>query len=452
MKRMDFFAGQGARAAATWLPQAGAASKRPFPDLACSGVAPARTRLRPPSPGRRHSLDYSNDEQRRHAEKDAVSCSDVCEADHYMADLLIVALHARLLACSARRGGYRVNVLDLYNDCDTRAAAVQSRKVAQHGNGFDAATLLAMAQQFWPAPAALIAGAGFEDNLELLTQLARGRVVYGNSAATIAQVKDPQSFFSLLDKLSIPHPHVSLTVPRDMAGWLVKRIGGHGGTHVLPAQRRPPNSDDAAHYFQRRVSGRNCSVLFLADGAKACIIGFNKQYVAQVNGSPYWYAGAINRVKLRPEVREEIARKLDDLVAAFSLRGLNSLDFMANGDSYRVLEVNPRPSATMDLYDADFPDGIFDAHLQACDGRLPDSTPIGKVRTHAVIYAPRTAHLGLHFRFPEWCSDIPEAGSKFPRGAPVCLVHAEGKNVPDVERLIEQRRSALYSGLFAQVA
>jgi len=44
MKRMDFFAGQGAR--------------------------------------RRHSWLYGNDEQRRHAEKDAVSCSFISEADH----------------------------------------------------------------------------------------------------------------------------------------------------------------------------------------------------------------------------------------------------------------------------------------------------------------------------------------------------------------------------------
>ena len=31
---------------------------------------------------RRHSLDYGNDEQRRPAEKDAVSCLNICEADH----------------------------------------------------------------------------------------------------------------------------------------------------------------------------------------------------------------------------------------------------------------------------------------------------------------------------------------------------------------------------------
>jgi hypothetical protein len=44
MKRMDFFAGQGAR--------------------------------------RRHSVLYGNDEQRRHAEKDAVSCFDIYGSQH----------------------------------------------------------------------------------------------------------------------------------------------------------------------------------------------------------------------------------------------------------------------------------------------------------------------------------------------------------------------------------
>ena len=29
-------------------------------------------------------MAYGNDEQRRHAEKDAVSCSAICDADHYL--------------------------------------------------------------------------------------------------------------------------------------------------------------------------------------------------------------------------------------------------------------------------------------------------------------------------------------------------------------------------------
>ena len=44
MKRMDFFAGQGTR--------------------------------------RSHSSDYGDDEQRGPAEKDAVTCLDICEAGH----------------------------------------------------------------------------------------------------------------------------------------------------------------------------------------------------------------------------------------------------------------------------------------------------------------------------------------------------------------------------------
>ncbi len=37
-------------------------------------------------------MDYGNDEQRRHAEKDAVSCSDICEADHFARWPLLLAL------------------------------------------------------------------------------------------------------------------------------------------------------------------------------------------------------------------------------------------------------------------------------------------------------------------------------------------------------------------------
>lgn len=63
MKRMDFFVGQGARRAR---------------------LLPLQRLYRPSLPlaGRRHSRDDGNDEQRSHAEKDAVSCALISKTDH----------------------------------------------------------------------------------------------------------------------------------------------------------------------------------------------------------------------------------------------------------------------------------------------------------------------------------------------------------------------------------
>jgi predicted ATP-grasp superfamily ATP-dependent carboligase len=367
-----------------------------------------------------------------------------------MTALLIVALHGRSLAQSARRGGHEAHVVDIYNDSDTRAYAARSVKAAQNDGVFDMQALPAVVREFCPPPMALLVGSGFEANPALLARLARGRALYGNSARTVSGLKDAASFFPLLDSLDIPHPEISLAPPARLQGWLAKEVGGHGGFHIHSAARSAGAT--ALVYYQRLRPGRSCSALFLANGERARIVGFNEQFAVNLRGAPYCYAGAINRTPMLHGVRCEIARKLDRLVAASGLVGLNSLDFITAGEEYWVLEVNPRPSATLDLYDADFPTGLVDWHLRACLGQLPESSPVGKVRGHRVIYAPRGLRLNLRMRFPEWCSDVPDADNDFAPGMPVCTVHAEGDTAADVSRLLDQRRAGIEKSIFERAA
>ena len=102
-----------------------------------------------------------------------------------------------MLATSARRGGYDVAVLDLFNDLDTRQIAMNSEKVPGHEQGlarFSGQALLQAASRLAPgdAYAGVVYGSGFEDDTALLGELAQGRRLYGNSVATINAIKDPR--------------------------------------------------------------------------------------------------------------------------------------------------------------------------------------------------------------------------------------------------------------------
>jgi predicted ATP-grasp superfamily ATP-dependent carboligase len=359
-----------------------------------------------------------------------------------LAPLLIVALSGRALARSAQRGGYKALVLDLYNDLDTRSCAIQSRQVPGSDGDFDSAALLRIAGEVAPVDSGVVAGTGFEAAPALLGKLAAGRELCGNSPDTIARMKDPSIFFPLLDALNIPHPSVSFSPPANPQRWLTKKIGGSGGTHIHPATHAA--ASDAGRYYQRLVHGRSASVLFLANGSEARIIGRNEQFTAGVDGSAYRYAGAVNRIELPPTIETEIDSKVNALVRASGLVGLNGLDFILAGDAYQVLEVNPRPTATIDLHDADFPDGLFHLHLQACRGRLPARMPDSHtVRAHAVLYAREALTIPAWLRFPDWCSDLPAAGTQFARRTPVCTVHACGGSVSEVKRLLAHRRAII---------
>jgi uncharacterized protein len=373
---------------------------------------------------------------------------------------LIAAISGRMLAQSAARGGYAVQVLDLFNDLDTRRYAQRSRKVAGRDGGlagFDRAALLAAAQEISLSPTpgeragergrasarpAVVYGSGFEDDPDLLRELARGRQLFGNSPQTVRRVKDPHVFFPLLDELDIPHPAVRFDPPSNSDGWLVKKVGGSGGAHVFAAAENAPA---AAHYYQRFAPGTSYSVAFLADTKRACTIGYNEPWSVPLGEWRYCYAGAVSRVPLLPTLTEAITHTLDQLVPALGLVGLNGLDFLVRGEEYSVIEVNPRPSGTLDLYDADCPQGLFHWHLRACSGELPQHLFASqRIRAHAVVYAPHSVRLPAGFAFPAWCSDIPEPGSEFAARMPVCMVHAEGDDHASAKRLVFERRDRIH--------
>ncbi len=352
-----------------------------------------------------------------------------------------------MLASSARRGGYDVAVLDLFNDLDTRSIAPKSYKVAGHEQGlerFSKHALLEAASRLAPGDgySGLVYGSGFEDDTQLLSDLARGRRLYGNDVTTVRSIKDPLRFISLLKKWEIPHPAISMARPKDATGWLAKKIGGSGGAHVVAAEQI--DSGAANRYYQRYIEGKNYSVSFLANRERALIVGFNEPWSIALGDWPYCYLGAIGHVPLAAEMIGRIQHHLDLIVRDAGLVGLNGMDFIVKGNDYLVIEINPRPSGTLDLYDADCPEGLFHWHLKASDGVLPERLfDDSSIRAHAVMYTMQSLKLDGDVQWPGWCSDIPEPGSVFAPRMPVCMVHADGNDHDEVKLLLQVRRDTI---------
>jgi len=361
--------------------------------------------------------------------------------------LLVVSASGRALAQSAARCGLPVVVLDLFNDLDVRALAVASRSVAARNGKFDGRRLLAAAQLMCSPDrcGGLVYGSGFEGRTGLLEKLARGRTLFGNAPDTVAQLKDPMYFFPMLDSFGFAYPETRLHPPADVSGWLVKRSGGAGGSHVRPMRSRHrarPN-----RYFQKLQSGRTLSVLFAADGRDASVIGVNEQWTAGIaQCAAYCYGGAVSGIPLPQDVHVRIATLLGRLVRATGLVGLNGLDFILDADDEPcVLEINPRPTATIDLYDADFGGGLLALHLRACRGELPEAHRPDRSRAHAIVYARQALRVPARMPWPEWCTDIPEGGSLIPAGAPICSVHAMAATSVRAREVVMARRGVMDS-------
>ncbi len=370
--------------------------------------------------------------------------------------MLVAGVTGRALAASAARGGHPVVILDYFADRDTCAIASACRSVVSpHGLRFDRRRLLAAAAKLAPPghSAGLVYGSGFEGRIALLSRLALGRRLFGNAPEIVAAIRDPARFFPLLDRLGIHHPEVRYSAPADPRGWVVKQPGGSGGAHVRPAEH-PRVRGGAGTYFQRVMPGRPSSALFLADGRRTLIVGFNEQWHSPARaGLPYLYGGAIGQAPLPPDVEADLRIRLDALVSATGLVGLNGIDFLLHEESWSVLEVNPRPTATMELYDPDYDRGLFDAHLRACDGELPASVALARAaRASSIVHATVPWQARDGFGFPPWCHDIPQPGTRFAPGDPVCSVLAEGVDSAGALARVRERQLAIERMILEEAA
>ena len=217
----------------------------------------------------------------------------------------------------------------------------------------------------------------------------------------------------------IPHPETSLVPAADLTGWLVKRIGGAGGWHVASADKSEARNDV---YFQRHVKGQPVSAMLLGDGSNALVLGFSTQWPAPTPRHPFRYGGAVRPAPLPDDVKQAMIAAVERLIALMPLIGLNSADFVVDDDAFQLLEVNPRPGATFDLFE---PEGgsLFALHVDACRGTLPTSAPSYRgAMAGAIVYAKRDIAAAPALDWPEWTADRPSAGTRIKVEQPLCSV------------------------------
>ena len=365
--------------------------------------------------------------------------------------LAIVGVTARALAQAARRAPdyatARIVALDWFADRDLIDAADVAEAIpTRRSGGFAERPLLRALRRLVPEGSLLVAGSGFESRLPLLARLGSRYRLVGNAPAVLARVKDPRQFFETVARLGIPHPEIAHAVPPAGHGeWLIKRIGGAGGGHVRPARRGGPVP--AGCYAQRRIEARPVSLGFLADGHKAEPVGFTLQWPSPAPGSPFRYGGAAFPAALPRALAGRMEEWAARLARDFRLVGLNSADFLVEGERAWLLEVNPRPGATLDLLDRARP-GLFAAHVEACFGRLqlPPAAD-GPARAALILYADGGPLAIRREDWPAHAADRPHAGSTIPAGGPICTLFGEGADAPAARAAAERRAARMMEAL-----
>ncbi|NOU44195.1 MAG: ATP-grasp domain-containing protein [Methyloglobulus sp.] len=351
-----------------------------------------------------------------------------------------------MLAEAAKKAGFKILVIDIYGDQETRNEAQEFRQISS----LDKDNLLPAVDYFIDnyAVTHMVYGSGFEQYPENLGYLNNRLAVLGNTYDVFVRLQNKPDFFSVLKTLVIPYPEVIFERPplktlKPDTDWLIKPMQGQGGVGI--SVYKGCEASKPSDYWQKYLDGIAYSVLFLADGHHGQIIGFNRQWTTQLNSKDeFIFSGIINTTGLSKEQKAEISAWLDKLIPVLSLKGLNSLDFIQSGNVNHVLEINPRPPASLQLYDAD----LFNRHIRACQGKLWAYKPMqAGITGLQIVYAEQDVKLTDSFVWPEGAQDRPSGDSIISAGQPICSIISHQKEPQAVLEQLQVRHAFIINQL-----
>jgi uncharacterized protein len=324
-----------------------------------------------------------------------------------------------MLADLARRDD--AIAFDLFGDRDLRAARVVKRR---------SLTALVDAAVADP-PGAVIYGASFENHPALVERLAERHTLLGHPPDTLRAVRDPVRLGAALGDL--PYPRTTVAAPSS-GRWLRKPLRGGGGTRVREWRGGAPRPGT---FLQERVDGVACSAAAVGDGKQAVVLGLSEQLVGRRAFGARGHRWCGNLVPPRvPVARDQAQAICSSVASAFGLRGLFGVDFVWDGERAWTVEVNPRPTASLEAIEAAYGIRVFGAPEAVAE-------PV-RAAGKAVLFATEDVVVGDTDRWLErGVRDVPHSGERIAKGRPICTVVTTAATPDEALAALEEEAAAL---------
>lgn len=375
--------------------------------------------------------------------------------------IVIVGASVRALAESAARAGQAVFAADLFGDRDLLLVASEFRHAAPYP------TILPAVTAGFPAAPCLFTG-GLENHPEILAAIAAERPLAGASLPAIRWVRDPARLRGITEQAGLQFPDTRATpagLPTD-GSWLLKPRASAGGRGIRLWRGWCVDEQPSDRWqWQQRVTGQPWSAAFLINPNGSQLIGVCRQLVGRdwASAKPFHWCGGLD---LAPEslptpLRQQLDQLGCGLASVPGLVGLVGVDLIRNASrGMHVIEINPRPTASMELIERTTGLSLVTAQLSACGfgttSTLP-SRPRHQAWSKAILFAPRPLRFddriaaALDATMRPWTdhdgwsavSDLPLPPQTIPAGRPVCTVFACGPTVPAALQILIRRTTAL---------
>jgi predicted ATP-grasp superfamily ATP-dependent carboligase len=373
--------------------------------------------------------------------------------------ILLVSVSARMLAELGVKSGHDVMALDRFGDFDLQRLCPSVSVLRDLGGRGGMATLVDAAETI-RAPS-VIYGAGLENMPRLVARLASGRELLGCSPEAVERVRDPAVLGASLRAAGLAYPttFAGPDAPRlaeRSRRWLRKPVRSGGGRGI---REWHGGALDGEVVVQEHIAGLPCSAAAVADGRSAITLGVSEQLIGHRPFGARGYAWCGNLVP--PRLGEAQRHALSVAARAicahlahdFGLRGLFGVDLVWDGEQAWLVEVNPRPTGSLESFEQLRDVGVFAAHLEGCAGHLPSIAPAPATRRaagKAILFATRNASVGDTRGWQaRGIRDVPHPHERIAARHPICTLVSVQESPDAVLADLEERATALRTELGA---
>ena len=350
--------------------------------------------------------------------------------------ILVAGASVRSAAQSIVRAGFEPLCADLFGDSDLRQIA-DVHVINDYPEDF-----ADWANQIYRENGRLpfMYTGGLENFPKTIDSIAEQHDLRGTAGDSLQSVRDPSLLSDCFFKANIPYPLVRIGANAELLAhpnenWLKKPIHGSAGFGI---SRWKGDTLSPTHYLQQQITGPSVSVLYVASGGTAQLIGATLQLVGckSLAGGRYGWCGSFGPLPLNA-LFESQATSIGNAVASqFHLKGIFGVDCVITGQSLLPIEVNPRYTGSVEVLEKAIGWPAITHHLQACQpeqnsGENKAQNPLFAPKQQqakigycgkAILFAPQSILINNLSNADKTIADIPMDGTVIEQGHPICTI------------------------------
>lgn len=355
-----------------------------------------------------------------------------------MEKILVIGTNTRPVACSAKKMGNEVYSVDYFCTSDLVKCSDYLRCIlsqlpfetcGNYAEKYDTDLLHQYADEVVDDVDHILCSSG------ALPEKFPSSKIIGNKK--IGHVEDKYKLYkSLKDIVNVPEtfPVSSYEEAAEIVRtnpekeFIIKPIIGAGGKDIRRFEKTTENSDFSRFILQEVIKGKNISASVLSTSDNAKTILTSRQLIGNSQlGQPDEFAYCGNIVPYKDN--REIKSTAEEVIKQLSLVGSNGVDMIETEKEIYVIEANPRFQGTLECAEEVLSINMFDAHVNACNGKIIDVSKPKGYAVKMVVFAKHRSIAGdLNL---DGVYDIPEKNVIIEKDEPAATVVKSGKTLEE---------------------